>query len=158
MFRRCVQCRTGTKSRMTLVALLIAGVAWSASVVSQASSATINAAALQGTWAITSINGRAQPPGEPTVTLTITGGQYQQARGSDVNERGTIQIDASTTPMAVDFLIAEGPGAGTTQLAIIEVSGDTMRASLDMPGAGRRPVEFAAREGAIVLVAQKVKR
>lgn len=74
---------------MTLVALLIAGVASSASVVSQASSATIKAGAVQGTWA---------------------------------------------------------------------VSGDTMRASLDMPGAGRRPVDFAVREGAIVLVAQKVKR
>jgi uncharacterized protein (TIGR03067 family) len=111
-------------------------------------------AQVQGTWTITTMNGQALPT-EPPITLTITGRTYQQAQGSVVNERGTIQIDPSKTSTAVDFFITDGPAAGMTQRGIIEVSGDTLRLSLDMPGANQRPTDFTAKEGVIVLLANK---
>jgi uncharacterized protein (TIGR03067 family) len=109
---------------------------------------------LQGTWTITSMDGKAMPA-EPALTLTIAGTLYWQARGGEINERGTIQIDSSKTPMAIDFRIDEGPGAGMTQLAIADVAGDMMQLGLDLPGTNQRPLDFSVSRGAIVLIARK---
>ena len=84
---------------------------------------------------ITSINGQTAPQGSPEMTLTFTGDTYHQTLGGEVNERGTIKLDASKKPMTIDLIITEGPDAGKTQLGIFEVTGDTVRASLDTPGA-----------------------
>ena len=135
--------------------MFVAGVALAAGVLSQASKDNTGASALQGTWVITSVNGQSIPEGAPQVTLTVTGDAYHQTSGGNVNERGTIRIDASKMPIAVDFIINTGPAAGKTQLGVIEVSGDTMRASLDIPGAGQRPTGFTITDGVIVLVGKK---
>ena len=119
-----------------------------------AAQAQDTARVLQGTWTITAIDGKPMPA-EPPVTLTIAGTLYWQARGGTINERGTIQIDGSKTPMAIDFRIDEGPGAGMAQLAIVEVTNDTMRLSLDLPGANQRPADFSIRKGAIVSIGRK---
>ena len=100
------------------------------------------APSLDGTWIVTSINGEEAPAGSPVVTLTIKGDKYHQALGGEVNERGTIKVDASKKPMTIDLAISEGPDAGKTQLGIVEVTGDTIRLNLDTPGAGRRPADF----------------
>lgn len=124
-----------------------------ANLVAQAPTTT-SASMVPGTWTITSINGRPMPPQPPT-TLTITGTTYQQARGGVTNERGTIRLDTSKTPMAVDFFITDGPAAGTTQLGVIEVSGNAMRISLGNPGAELRPVDFTTSDRVIVLLLSK---
>ena len=112
------------------------------------------AAALQGTWVITSVNG--QPP-TPEMSLTFTGDKYHQTVGSDVNERGTIKVDASKKPMLIDLIITEGSDAGKTQLGVIEVSGDGLRGNLSLAGAKERPTDFTAKEGLILFVAKKKK-
>lgn len=135
---------------------LIAGIAFATSVLAQESTPT-NAAALQGTWVITSLNGDSMPMGAPELTLTFTGDAYHQAVGGDVNERGRIKVDASKKPMTIDFVITEGDDAGKAQLGVIEVSGDTMRASLDIPGAGRRPTDFTVKDSVIAMAGKKRK-
>ena len=74
-----------------------------------------------------------------------------------MNERGSIKIDASKKPMAIDLIITEGSDAGKTQLGVIEVTGDTMRASLDTPGAGQRPTDFTVKDGVIVFAGKRSK-
>jgi uncharacterized protein (TIGR03067 family) len=140
---------------MTLFGLSVFS-ALAAILLAQGGATTPGVATLQGTWLITSMNGRAMPA-EPPVTLTISGTTYQQKQGGIVNERGTIRIDTARMPIAADFVIVDGPGAGMTQLAIVEVSGDTMRLSLDMPGANQRPADFTAKDGVIMLLAKKLK-
>ena len=142
---------------MIHVGMFIAGVALAAGVVSQGPKDNADLSALQGAWLITSVNGRSMPEGALPVTLTVVRDEYSQTAGSDVNERGTIRVDASKKPMAIDFVITEGQAAGKTQLGVVEVSGDTMRASLDTPGAGQRPTDFSIKDGVIVMVGKKSK-
>jgi uncharacterized protein (TIGR03067 family) len=113
------------------------------------------AAALQGTWIITTVNG--QPAGPPELTLTFKGDTYEQALDGKVNERGTIKLDTSKKPMTVDFAITEGSDTGKGQLGIIEVTADTLRASFDQPNAGKRPADFEVRAGEIAVVGKRKK-
>jgi uncharacterized protein (TIGR03067 family) len=142
---------------MTHFSMVIAGVALAASVFAQAPKKTTGAAALQGTWVITSLNGQPAPEGSPEMTLTFTGDKYHQTVGGEVNERGTIKVDASKKPMTIDLIIAEGQDAGKTQLGLFEVTGDTLRANLDTPGAKQRPADFTVKEGSIMFTGKKKK-
>jgi uncharacterized protein (TIGR03067 family) len=134
---------------------LIAGLALAASIATQGTKPTAAAAALQGTWLITSINGKAAPEGSPQLTLTFAGDKYHQTYGGEVNERGTIKIDATKKPMTIDLIITEGSDAGKTQLGIIAVTGDTLRAKFDTPGAQQRPTDFTVKEGSLMVEGKK---
>ena len=135
-------------------ATLLMGIALATGLSAQPSN---GAAALQGTWAVTSLNGQAAPEGAPAMTVTFTGDQYHQTLGGKVIERGTFRLDASKKPMTIDLLIAEGDDAGKAQIGVAEVSGDTMRLSLDTPGAGRRPTDFTVSDGVVVIAGKKTK-
>ena len=140
---------------MTHFSMFIAAVSLAAGVLAQDSKDTTKPTALEGTWVITSINGQTAPEGAPEMTLTFAGDKYHQTLGGEVNERGTIKLDASKKPMTIDLIITEGADAGKTQLGIIEVTGDTVRANLDTPGTSQRPTDFAVKEGFIMFVGKK---
>ena len=142
---------------MTYFSMLIAGMAFAAGVLAQDSKDTTNAAALQGTWVITSVNGQTAPEGSPEMTLTFTGDKYHQTLAGEVNERGAIKLDASKKPMTIDLIITEGSDAGKTQLGIIEVTGDTVRANLDTPGTSQRPTDFTVKEGFVMFEGKRKK-
>ena len=141
---------------MTQLCMAIVGVVLTTGVLAQAPKPAAKdakaAAALQGTWVLTSINGQ---PLSDELTLTIAGDKYHQTVGGTVNERGTIKVDASKKPMTIDLAITEGSDAGKTQLGIIEVTGDTIRGNLDTPGAGQRPADFTIKDGALMFVGKK---
>lgn len=113
-------------------------------------------ASLQGKWVINSLNGQSAAEGME-ISLTFTGDKYAQTMNGEVNERGTIKLDASKKPMTIDLLIAEGGDAGKTQLGVIQVTGDKLTANFDIPGAGQRPPDFSPREGSLLFVATKAK-
>jgi uncharacterized protein (TIGR03067 family) len=138
---------------MTHFSIVIALVGLSTGVLAQGSK---SAAALQGTWVVTSLNGQAVPEGSPQLTLTFSGDKYHQTLAGQVNERGTFKVDASKKPMTIDLAITEGDDAGKTQLGIVEVTGDTMRCNLDAPGAGQRPADFTVKSG-VMFTAKKQK-
>ena len=142
---------------MTHITMVIAGIALAAGVLSQDAKGKTKPTALEGTWVIASINGQAMPEGSPEMTLTFTGDKYHQTVGGKVNERGTIKLDRTKKPMTIDLIIAEGQDAGKTQLGIIEVTGDTVRANLDTPGLQQRPPDFTAKEGFVMFVGKKKK-
>jgi uncharacterized protein (TIGR03067 family) len=135
---------------MTYLGLLIAVITFTTGALAQESKDATGSAVLQGTWLITSINGQTIADQGPPLTLTFTGEKYHQTLGTEVNERGTIKVDATKKPMTIDLVITEGDDAGKTQLGIIEVTGDTIRANLDRPGAGQRPSDFAVKDGGIM--------
>ncbi len=87
------------------------------------------------------------------MTLTFTGDSYLQAVGGEVNERGTVRIDASKKPITINLAIVEGPDAG--KLGIFEIAGTALRASLDTPGAQQPPKDFPITEGSIMFVAKR---
>jgi uncharacterized protein (TIGR03067 family) len=142
---------------MTYLTTAIVSLALAATAAVQETKQPKAVAALQGTWVITSLNGQTPPDGSPQLSLTFTGEKYHQTLGTDVNERGSIKVDATKKPMTIDLIISEGQDAGKTQLGIFEVTGDTLRAHLDTPGMQQRPADFTAKEGFLLFVAKKKK-
>jgi uncharacterized protein (TIGR03067 family) len=142
---------------MMQFSMVMVGVALAATLQSQGAKLPAGTAALQGTWMITTINGKPMPAEGPEMTLTFSGEKYHQTVGGKVTERGTIKVDASKKPMTIDLLIAEGDDAGTIQLGIIEVTGDQLRASLDLPNAKQRPADFNAKDVAITFAGKRQK-
>jgi len=147
---------------MTHLGVFIAGIALATGVFAQGTKPqggkeATGASAIQGSWLISSINGQTAPEMSPELKLTFEGDKYHQTLGGTVNERGTFKVDASKKPMTIDLSIAEGSDAGKTQMGIFEVTGDTMRLSLDTPGAGQRPTDFSLKDGLLVVAAKKSK-
>jgi uncharacterized protein (TIGR03067 family) len=150
-----VNSRAGSPNRLAAIAAVLAVLALQPRADAQQPAKA--AAALQGTWSITSINGQAAGQGQPELVLVFKGDAYEQSVGGEINERGSVKLDVSKKPMTIDLSIAEGSDAGKTQLGIFEVSGDTLRASFDTPGAGKRPADYEAREGALSIVGTRKK-
>ena len=98
---------------------------------------------LDGTWEVASIvvNGQAVDS-SGGVLIRISGSGYVQMQQGQVDERGTVIVDRSASPMAIDFVIAEGAAANMTQRGIVEVSGETLRLHLSRPGEATRPADF----------------
>jgi uncharacterized protein (TIGR03067 family) len=141
---------------MNYFGILAGGIALTVGSFTQAVKPT-TAESLQGTWILTSINGQTPPDGAPEVSLTFAGDKYHQTIGGEVNERGTIKLDTTTTPVTIDLVIAEGSDAGKIQLGVVEVTDGTIRCSLNQPGAAQRPGDFTVKEGVIMFVGKKKK-
>jgi uncharacterized protein (TIGR03067 family) len=94
---------------------------------------------VQGNWVVTAASGEEIPAGAH-VALVITGDTFQSVKNGKVDQRGTLKLDASRTPMWVDFAITDGPYAGKLQLGLAELSCDTLTLTLAEPGAPVRPL------------------
>lgn len=98
--------------------------------------------AMHGTWVVTAAEGKPLPAGIH-VAMIIGPKGYQGATNGTIDERGTVVVDETKTPTAIDLVISEGKSAGKTQIGIVEVTGDTMRLALGEPGDPTRPSSFA---------------
>jgi len=137
---------------MKYIGILVAAIALTAGTTGQdAKKAT---ASLQGTWAVGSINGKSLEGGS-SLLLSFAGDKYHQTVDGTVNERGSYKIDTSKKPMTIDLIITEGDDAGKTQLGVIEVTGDKLRAHLNVPGSTQRPPDFTISETGIMFEAVK---
>ena len=110
-------------------------------------------APLQGTWVINDIDGKAPP----AMLLIFKGDKYEQQVGETINERGTIKLNATQKPTAIDLVIEEGDDAKKVQLGIVEVTGETMKLKLAMPAATTRPKSFNAEAGFLLVNLTKRK-
>jgi uncharacterized protein (TIGR03067 family) len=120
---------------------LVVAVVFIASVFAQG--AATEQKALQGKWLLTSgdIGGTKFPEATlKTITLTITGDKYVTKVG-EVTDQGTLKLDASMKPKAMDIVGTQGPNKGKKMLAIYELDGDTLRICYDLTGKAR-PTEF----------------
>src|SRR5206468_3669680 len=83
--------------------------------------------ALQGTWQGVSGEGDGQAlPGEvvETYELTISGDKYTlKVKGQD-DEQGTLKLDPSKKPAAIDITVTKGEQQGKSQKGVYQVEGD----------------------------------
>ncbi len=91
--------------------------------------------------------------------MTFEEKEYTQERGDKVVERGKYKLDPSKNPKEIDFDITEGPDQGKHQVGIYELSGDTLKVSVALPGAEKRPADFTTKPGTLtaVVVLKRVK-
>ena len=111
-------------------------------------------ATLQGDWMITWMNDQ-EIPAEAEAYLVFKGDKYEQWTGNQVDERGSITIDVTSTLKKIDLIITEGQSAGQTQLGVYELTADTMTVALANPGSTVRPASLTM--GDIYAVLKKAK-
>ena len=93
------------------------------------------------------MGGKKAPLGEiGKVTFTFAGDKVS-FKDEDDTQEGTVKVDATKTPRAIDLIVPpDGPEKGKTLLCIYEVKDDELH--LCVPDAGKnRPTEFSGKEG-----------
>ena len=108
----------------------------------------------QGRWQVVAFDGKDVGP-DVQAGFTVTGDQYTQGVNGKLVERGSLKIDATQKPIAIDFIISAGSFQGKTQLGIIQLSGDTLTIKVNQPGATVRPKDFTPSEGFEVVTARR---
>jgi uncharacterized protein (TIGR03067 family) len=99
--------------------------------------------AIQGTW----LPSAAELAGEKfpdevrkSIKLVVKDGKYTVTVGKEVDQ-GTVKLNPSAKPKALDITGTDGPNKGKTILTIYELDGDTLRVCYDLSGKSR-PTEF----------------
>ncbi len=103
---------------------------------------------MEGTWLPTAAElGGQKFPDEvrKSIKLVIRDGKYTVTVGPQTDQ-GTVKLDPSAKPKAMDIVGTDGPNKGKTFPAIYELSGDTLRICYDLSGKSR-PTEFATKPG-----------
>jgi uncharacterized protein (TIGR03067 family) len=105
---------------------------------------------LQGTWKATKAqrNGKAA---DDVVghRLSFTGGRFQiQSKDGKSLYAGTVRVDPSAKPAAIDFKHAAGALKGKVWRGIYALDGDTLTTCDNAPDLGKgRPAAFEAKSG-----------
>jgi uncharacterized protein (TIGR03067 family) len=73
-------------------------------------------------------------------------GRFSCRRGDKVLGAGTVKLDPTTKPRAIDVTFTAGEHRGKTGLGIYEIDGETFRVCCARPGDGR-PADFFAKVG-----------
>jgi uncharacterized protein (TIGR03067 family) len=76
----------------------------------------------------------------------IQDNQYAVSVGVAPPDKGTIKLNPSATPKALDITGTEGPNKGRSIPAIYDREGDTLRICYDLSGKSR-PTAFKSAEG-----------
>jgi uncharacterized protein (TIGR03067 family) len=92
-----------------------------------------------------------------TMKLVVKDGNYTVTVGNEVDQ-GTIKLNPSAKPKAMDITGTDGPNKGKTIPAIYERNGDTLRICYDLSGKSR-PTEFKSETGTqLFLVTYKLEK
>ena len=83
--------------------------------------------------------------------ITVKGDKYSVQMGEQVVEQGTIQIDPTQKPKAIDATPSEGEHKGKTFHGIYEIEGDTAKDCFALPDKDR-PKAFATKQGSGVVL------
>jgi uncharacterized protein (TIGR03067 family) len=142
--------------RVSVVAVL-ALVALFAGVRSQAADGNPNEEAVakdlqafKGTWRLSSKQEDGKKFSEEVIQGVIATsdgeGRVLVRRGDKVIGGGTIKLDPTKKPKAIDIAFTEGENKGKTALGIYEIKSDAFRVCVARVG-DERPAEFSARAG-----------
>jgi uncharacterized protein (TIGR03067 family) len=102
-----------------------------------------DAVSMEGTWlpSSTELGGKPLPENiRKSIKLVLKDGKYTLTLGQQL-DRGTVKLDSSAKPKAMDITGGEGPNKGKKILAIYELDDDTLRICYDLGGKAR-PTEF----------------
>ena len=109
--------------------------------------------AMEGTWKVESAEAggkKLDSEDLKEIEVKITGERYT-VRIKDKLDAGTLKLDETKTPKAMDATDTEGDDVGKVVKAIYELSGDTLKVCYTLDG-GERPTEMATKEGSPVLM------
>lgn len=116
--------------------------------ISRADDAKDEAKSLDGTWLASAAElagGEFPDEVRKTIKLVIGDGKYTVTVGTNP-DKGTVKLDPSKKPKAMDITGTEGPNKGKTFLAIYEKTDDTLKICYDLSGKAR-PTEFKTKKG-----------
>ena len=106
--------------------------------------------AFKGTWRLSSkeVNGKKFSEEEiKDVIATADGsGKVTVRRGDQVIGEGTVKLDPTKKPKAIDVTFTEGERKGKTVLGIYEIDSDAFRVCVARDG-DERPTDFSAKAG-----------
>ncbi len=103
---------------------------------------------MEGDWAAVSMEvDGVKVPDEDAMAYfrSVKGDQYTVSRYRKVLGKGTIRLDATKKPRAIDALPAGASGEGKSLLGIYEFDGNKLKLCFARPGSAR-PTEFASKE------------
>jgi uncharacterized protein (TIGR03067 family) len=101
-----------------------------------------------GTWKWVSIevDGKKGPlEAMQNLRLILKGTDFSLREGANT-VRGTYKLDVTKNPKQIDATFTDGPDKGQTLLGIYELTNDTYRVCMAMPGKPR-PTDFVSRPG-----------
>ena len=115
--------------------------------------------AFKGTWRLSSKEEDGKKFSEEEIRDVIAtndgSGKVSVRRGGKVYNEGTVKLDPTKKPKAIDVTFIEGERKGQRVLGIYEIEGDAFRVCVAPPG-DERPSEFSAKAGSgRILVAYK---
>jgi uncharacterized protein (TIGR03067 family) len=85
-----------------------------------------------------------------TMKLVVKDGKYTVTVSKQVDQ-GTVKLNPSAKPKAMDIVGTDGPSKGKTILAIYERDGDTLRICYDL-GGKNRPTEFKTKDDTLLFL------
>ena len=103
---------------------------------------------LQGSWTVTSleVDGQKMPADMLANSRVVIKGNRFTSAGMGAVYKGTLELDASTSPRQLNMRFDAGPEKGNTNLCIYELDGNTWKICLATRGAVR-PSSFASTPG-----------
>jgi len=102
---------------------------------------------MDGTWLASAaeLGGKMFPDEiRKSIKMVLKGNKYVVTVGQ-APDQGTVKLDPSAKPKAMDITGTDGPNKGKTFLCIYEFDGDTLRVCYDLSGKSR-PTEFKTKE------------
>lgn len=103
---------------------------------------------MQGDWVVVSMEADGMKiPDEDAMAYfrSVKGDRYTMSRYRKVAGKGTIKLDATKKPRAIDALPAGASGEAKSLLGIYEFEGNKLKLCFARPGMPR-PTEFSAKE------------
>jgi uncharacterized protein (TIGR03067 family) len=114
---------------------------------------------LQGVWTVVEAERDGNPADDfKNAVVTIEGDRFTTKTGDRVLRAGTLKVDETKDPHAIDTTYAEGELQGKTRLGVYKLEGDTWTIFTALEGKDR-PTELAAKssEGTTRLVLKRTK-
>lgn len=108
---------------------------------------------LQGTWATTAleIDGKALSPHDFAAARLVVEGDRFTSLGMGAAYSGTLKLDTSVSPRALDMRFDEGPEKDNTNLCIYEFVEDVWKLCVAMRGSVR-PTTFTSQPGSGIAI------
>lgn len=147
--QRGVRAYLGRMKRCLFSAAVLVGLLWGFAPGAQAD----DLAAMAGQWKVESVEAGGMPVvSEELQALVITiMGDHYSLMTPEGPDGGTLKLDETQKPKAMDATDTEGLEVGKVIKAIYELSGDTLRVCYALSGE-ERPKEFATKEDAPLLM------
>ena len=115
----------------------------------------------QGTWQVTTmeVDGQKMPAEEAkNFQVIIKGDKYTLKNMDNIVSEGTVKLDPSKKPRAIDITPMEGDGKGQSMLGIYEIDSETQKVCYAQPDQ-KRPAKFVSEAGSgnTLIVLKKAK-